>query len=354
MHLDPETAISGATNRAAGGLRPQPDPIPCGCGLLRMWRIWPDTASKHYGNHPPRWAQPRVNPCNDCKGETREDPQAAAFFDSRQRRAGIGMKDRRWRWESTTVQKPRETPAAFIDRVRDSGRIGVLRRNVNAAQEIASWTPDRGYSIYIYGKTGSGKTVYASATASRLLTAETKGERRISLEELTGAPGAPIPEQPGAVGRGYSPDIARKMIEMGRDRAFRGTGRAFSVMACAENELYERVKLGWSRDRAPLAKVTKVEALILDDLGEVGTDPILKQTQPPGAAEGIQRLIRDRYASGKHLIITSNIPFEAVKSGGDVILSGIAEWYGDRVASRLAEMCGTHVYSLGNLDWRDQ
>lgn len=345
-----DTALNAAENRAASGGKPQPEPIRCDCGLFRVWRIWPNTASKHHGKHAPRWTQPKVNPCKDCDG-TRIDPLDSIRFESRQKRAGIDLKDREWRWANTTVQKPGETPDQFAKRVKGTGAIGVLRRNVEAAQQIAKWNPGEGHSIYVYGKTGSGKTVYASATASRLLTLERRGQIERSLLELTAPLGAPVTvETPEGTryteGLGYPEAQALKMIEMGRHKVITGNGKAFSVMCCPETELYERVKLGWSKDRAPLAKITSVDGLILDDLGENGT-------KAPGAVEAIQRLIRARYASGKPMIITSNIPFHAAKRGADTVLDGISDWYGDRVASRLAEMCGPHIYSLGSTDWRN-
>jgi len=342
MELD---HTQSAGNRA---IDVEPGPLTCPCGRIWRWEIWPGhTAPARFRHHAPRWAAPSVDPCPDCQ-EAHEMAQEARRLERAQKHAGIGHRDRAWTWDRTLVQAPNEEIDRFQDRVswEIEPTIGVLRRNIDAARAVAAWTPDAGHSIYLMGGVGTGKTLFSAALGNRLLQAAPMARGRHLPSELT----APAPK-----GYGLSPEAARKRIEMGRDLFFQAAP-SWSAAMIPENELYERVKLGWQRDRAPLAKIADVDGLILDDLGEVGHDPHIGdragKPQPPGSQEGIQRLIRYRYASSKHLVITSNIPFRAIRDGATIRRSGILERYGARVFDRLCEMCGDHVYSLGGDSWR--
>ncbi len=43
---------------------------------------------------------------------------------------------------------------------------------------------------------------------------------------------------------------------------------------------------------------------------------------------------------------------EPVYRGGQKVLSGVRDWYGDRVYSRLREMTAGHCWTLDSVDWR--
>jgi len=179
--------------------------------------------------------------------------------------------------------------------------------------------------------TGSGKTVMAAALATRLLGG--LPQKRVQLTEEEGR------ERWGL----HWPRIKA----CGRDWVVR-QAVAWRVAFCPDSDLYERERQSWQKDRTPLARVVDADALILDDLGESGSDPLAGVRMPPGYVDMIQRLIRRRYSQGRHLVITSNVPMRPVPGR----LSGVAEWFGDRVHSRLIEMTQGHVYALESVDWR--
>ena len=341
----------------------QPAPSVCSCGAVRTWGLWPTTSSRAYGRMSPRWVCPRVDPCSSC-----EVDHARRIEDGRleraMHRAGIEPRDRVYSWDRVEVERPprcrchtkREAcdrclqhRADWQARIRWKAppTIGVLAEHEEAARVVAKWRPELGHSIYIMGATGSGKTTFASALARRLLQVSPRRRRERTREEL-------LTRTDPTTGRAeprFSERQADRMIATKRNFVVSASQQC-SVMMISDPELYERVKLGWSRDRAPLAKISEADALILDDLGMTGKDPLVGERAPPGSQEGIQRLIRDRYARGRHLVITSNIPFEPVFNGDVMVKSGIKAWYGARVYDRLREMVGVHVYSLGASSWR--
>ncbi len=345
-----DLTVAHLTGNREIDLDDEPDPVACECGRDWRFELWPgpDTATR-FQARPPRWAPPSVNPCQACRGE-HTDAELAKRIERAQRAAGIGERDRAWSWDRTLIQTPGEDLAGFRVRVSDewSPHIGILRRNIEAARVVAKWTPKAGHSIYLMGGVGTGKTLFASALANRLLIPAPRIRDVWTLDEL---------KAPKPVGQGLNPTRAQQLIDIGRNVYFQSSP-AWAVSVIPENELYERVKLGWQKDKAPLAKISDVDALILDDLGEVGHDPKVGdqsgRPQPPGSQEGIQRLIRYRYQTGQHLVITSNVPFRAIRDGATIRRSGILERYGARVFDRLCEMCGDHVYSLGGDSWRDR
>lgn len=329
-------------DRRRAALGPRPEPLTCACGSRRAWAVWPKS------NHPrahlwgtndpradfyrPRYCPPAVNPCRDCRGQETDADRAAML--ARQKAAGIPPKDRGWQWgkDTTTRQEPTETAAAFMARAIRAGRVGVYRFLFPVAQVVAEWTPDAGHSVFLHGPPGTGKTVFAAATANRLLRVAGEQERRErTYEELTA--------HPAAGGCGYSPEKARRILGSSRRFVNLPMAAGYSVLFTSEAALYDRIRLAWEKDRGPLGRVTRASALFLDDLGELGDGP----NGPPGAREAIQRLIADRYARNAPLFITSNVPFER-----------IGHWYGERVADRLLEMTrgGKHAYTLGNANWR--
>ena len=348
MALRPADLAVPGDNRPPD-IGPAPDPVACNCGSVRTFRVFPHTSHPKYDVWDPRWMAPEVNPCEECRAD-HEAREAARLLDRRQKWAGVDVKDRGWRWDATTVQRVGESDSAFRDRIMGADRIGVLRHNLDAAHDVAEWTPRRGFSVYVYGAVGSGKTVYASATATRLLDVGGGVVRR--WRDADDLAATMIGGEDGGNPRPWlGPVKVERMLATSR-RSVLGIGKPHNVLFCPHSEFYERVQLGWQRDRAPLAKIVDADGLILDDLGEIGSDPLRKEKQPPGAAEAIQKLIRARYAAGRHLIITSNVPLDDIEQGGRVVLSGVRAWWGDRVYSRLREMTEGHVWSLGGFDWR--
>lgn len=346
---DVSHALNAALGQGLSADNPQPPPELCQCGALVTYRLFPPAGSRHrLPSGRQIWTRGPANPCADCI-EQAEKAEAERRIRRQQRAAGIGERDRHWRWDCTEVQRldgeHNEPLGSFQQRVRQLGRptLGVLRYHRAAAFDLANWTPDSGHSIYLFGAQGTGKTAYVSALATRLLAG-----KPLTMETF-------VEDCLPDCWDGYDPArlvrARRNVIGMG--------GRHWRVLLISHSELYERVKLGWQRDKAPLAKVVDTPGLILDDLGEVGSDPLGNGRQPPGAAEGVQRLIRERYVRARNLVITSNIPFKPVYREGRKVLSGIEDWYGARVYGRLKEMTGYqdqqntgHVYSLGGASWR--
>ena len=321
-----------------GEISRQPDPLMCvRCGSRRTFARWPTRDSRHYGRVSPRWCRPRVDPCDLCAGDL-EAISAEARLSRAQAKAGIAERDRGWRWERTTRQRPAQPLAAFVDRVRaqPEATIGVLAANEDACRDVAGWTPAAGHSIYLAGAPGTGKTVIASALASRLLAGQEGGRRQLTDEE--------------GIAR-YGPTFWERRKGTSRDSVV--TPRAaWQVCLIAESDLFERQRLKWNKDRDPLGQIADKQCLILDDLGECGRDPLHNEKMPHGYREMIQRLIRRRYARGLNCVFTSNVPMEDVRRGGRVVLSGVRAWYGDRVYDRLQEMTRGHVWHMETHSWR--
>lgn len=315
-----------------GPLKQQPDPLICECGSVRTWALWPNKESRAYGQRQPRWCAPRVNPCGACEADWTER-DAERRLVGRQKAIGMGDRDRPWRWSSTKIQGPAQNPEDFQAQIRRAHpqTIGILRKNEIAARAIASWTPDCGHSIYLAGMTGSGKTVMAAALATRLLGGKSGGRIRLTQEQGRAKWGDAWPRVQLA-GRGF---VVQQSV-------------SWQVVFCPDSDLYEREKQSWSKDRTPLARIVDADALILDDLGETGSDPLTGGRMPPGYVEMIQKLVRRRYSEGRNLVITSNVPMRSIPGK----LSGVRDWFGDRVHSRLVEMTQGHVYHLQSVDWR--
>jgi DNA replication protein DnaC len=233
--------------------------------------------------------------------------------------------------------RPEDTDA-FLRRVAvaRAPTIGVFRADVEAAKAVSSWNVDAGYSIYLHGRPGSGKTLWASALITRLVDVPPMRMRERTFEELVEIHGE---ERAARVAK-----TSRRFVAV--------TTTPAPVSMITHDDLYERVRLSWERDRSPLARVAKVRGLIIDDLG-FWVDPRDPKTKaPPGDLEAIQRLVNDRYRRRMPLIITTNLPFDDYYENGVKVANGIGKFYGERIKSRLREMCGPHIYALTPFDWR--
>ena len=139
----------------------------------------------------------------------------------------------------------------------------------------------------------------------------------------------------GPVGSGKSTIMAAAIIGL----LARGTVCRYIT----EAELWALVREQWSqtskkqlRARDVIEQLVDVPVLGLDDFGT---------TESPKSwiVDGIERLVCGRYDAGRPILITTNVN-----------LDGLANIYGERVASRLAEMTGrgARYVQLGGPDWR--
>jgi DNA replication protein DnaC len=165
---------------------------------------------------------------------------------------------------------------------------------IDVPPAVRAWLEDpTPNSLYLTGGVGTGKT-HAAFEVLRL------------LREAKMAPAA----------TGNS---------TGDEWIFRDAGipvppRARDAEVWRATTLLDRMRPGSDDARSVVDICQRAGLLLLDDLG---AEKPSEWTQ-----ERLYELIDERYAWQRPLIVTSNVPPKA-----------LAEWVGDRVASRLAEMC---------------
>lgn len=111
------------------------------------------------------------------------------------------------------------------------------------------------------------------------------------------------------------------------------------VLYLSESTLYDSVRRGMRAERGQPVEdleglACTVRVLALDDLG---TTEALASWQ----RDLLERIIAARYDAGKPILVTSNLR-----------ISDIGHLHSERVASRLAQMCGRRQYELVGFDWR--
>ncbi len=292
-----------------------------GCGDYFEWSWWERRETDGKNIHS-RWFHP-VIPCNDCRARD-EHVSAAASFSKRQAAAGIPKKYRGHSWDRTERIGRTESPAAFRRRVLicELPTIGIWGGNDDVARSAMGWRARRAESMWLEGKPGGGKTLFAAATASRALII---GQRR--KVQLFGED-HPRYEQFERAGRNF------KFVG--------GIGR--NVLMVNEDELHARARLSWDGNRAPLKRISKASILILDELGSCGRDKENSvKAVHRGVADTIEKLIAFRYERKLPTLITSNEPMHHCEA-----------LYGKRVMSRLAEMIPGGGLTIGGQDWRTE
>jgi DNA replication protein DnaC len=122
-----------------------------------------------------------------------------------------------------------------------------------------------------------------------------------------------------------------------------GTGKTYQAYGAIRSLAASGVTVGWHADTAPglfaslrpregadseaeYRKVATVPLLLLDDIGAAKASEWTEEI--------LYRLVNDRYEAMLPALFTSNIP-----AAGTPERPGLREVLGDRIASRLAEMC---------------
>jgi DNA replication protein DnaC len=228
--------------------------------------------------------------CRTCEDAAR-DAQVESDLSIRQHNADVPERFRPYR-----LDRVERMPAgADLSQWRlELGRmrpvaIGIHPGNVRAWQACCGYKPDSA-GLWLHGPVGTGKTLLAAALATKLV-----------------APWVPLTEEEI---RKLAPK--RVKYRLRRDVA--------PTAMCDVQDLLDRTRLSWSGDRDPLGRLSRIQVLILDDLGAV--------TLPEFGRDAIARVVDLRYRSRLPLIVTSNVEPEALH-----------ESLGERTASRLASLC---------------
>lgn len=111
------------------------------------------------------------------------------------------------------------------------------------------------------------------------------------------------------------------------------------VLYLPEAQLYDTVRKGMAAERGTrvfdvVGVASRCSVLALDDLGTM-------ENLAPWQRNVVEQVVCARYDADLPIIVTSNLR-----------ISDVANLHGERVASRLAEMCGRRQLELLGYDWR--
>lgn len=195
--------------------------------------------------------------------------------------------------------------AAWKQHAHHAGGFCVVPAFVDAFEWVKAWQPCHG-SLWLEGHVGRGKSLLAAAKAEELLTR--------------------------AVG-----------LEWDHDRGGYARSGGVAVLWCDEASL-GRAQRAHRRHsatgtRSPMRRAAEVAVLVLDDL-------LRRPKQGKGYTQqdedaDLEWLINERYANSLPIIVTSNEP-----------LAALSEARGDRIGSRVYEMCAGFSLVCGGPDWR--
>ena len=198
-------------------------------------------------------------------------------------------------WEAQAAERKKQEFAAHI--VRDVPPR--FRARIDLPAPVESWLTSRakGDGLYLTGGVGTGKTHVAYETIMRM--------RETNQQE------GPVGNRPGQV-EGWGAEAPAA----GHTEIWRAT------------TLLDALRPGVDSARLTVDLCQRAGLLFLDD---IGAEKPSEWTQ-----ERLYEVIDERYIGQRTLLVTSNVPPKA-----------LAEWVGERTASRLAEMC-TVVPLLGS------
>jgi len=284
-----------------------PPPLECRCGRDQRW-VWYAPKRKGFA---PRWCQPPI-PCKACEEQAEADDRARRTR-ILQKSSGLDARLVHMSWGSVTAELdgrvPRyDGPRQFAEHCHEQRRLGVRMGCRRAAEALYRWTPSVG-SLWLQGPTGSGKSSYAHATASRLLV--------VPDFQLTQAAGRRVYSRPSRT----------------------------SVLLLTEPEMMRRVKLRSNLDRDPLSRFAKCGVLVWDDFGS----EIENKGKGGWPHEKAEALLDYRSRSERlPVLFTSNHHIDDL---GDIV--------SPRLLARVHRMCEGRFYSLVNPDeqtwdrWRE-
>lgn len=294
----------------------EPASVPCVvCGAAARWTWWePPTGSRFSG----RWCAPK-RACEACEAASQRKVESARLQDAL-KACGVPERYREYRFGRWAKQDSGESWASFKARVLARPyTIGLTPQNHAIARVVRDWRPEHGVSLYIEGAVGTGKTLFGCCLARELLSVPHR-MCQTTPEELRWQATEGL-----AAGRRRAHQLLAHYETHG-DRVLPwGATGGYQVLWASEADLhnqllaYYQIRNADPTARDPVVAASKVQVLIIDDVGTVDSDKWHRR---------MEHLIDTRYRSGRPVVLTSNLPWAFIQ-----------EHYGSaRTADRLREM----------------
>jgi len=205
----------------------------------------------------------------------------------------------------------------------------------DALADLQTWDPTTGW-LYLQGPVGTGKTTLAAALGNR-------------LHHMPEAPWVPVMveakqrDAPQFVKAWLANLPVHPTVARATTRGFRlRRGKVMTVHYCTEVDLHDAFKQSERNDHEALRPIMSASVLVLDDLGAAQRVKGSERAQEY-LREHIDRVVCHRYDRGLSLVVTSNLP-----------IRDMSQLYGDRVQSRLEELCWGHVHVIEGAAWRER
>lgn len=283
-------------------LPPEPPPRRCegaGCGALLAYEL---VVSHGRGC----WFPVRL--CEGCTARAAAEERRERF-DALFRGSGIPARYAGFTFGRTLAQGEGETPEAFAARLGACPRptIGRTPWNTRVAALLRAFRPPAAPGSDAHGepRSAASRSVYLSGPVGT-------GKTTLMVAALNGLMWEGVP-----------------------------------VVYLPEAELYQRMRVtaraphGARVDVDVVAVASRCWVLALDDLG---TTEALK----PWQRDALEAIVCARYDGNRPILATSNLELHATAPGSRTI----AALHGERVASRLTEMCGRRMVRLEGWSWR--